>query len=72
MSVEATLRLAFNDNKSAQNFSGWLYLTGYESKSLFLNTVAVHLSSHGDRVVVMEEVFRRRGKILEDCVADDY
>jgi len=72
MSVDARLIITFRDNKAAQDFNGWLYHSGYATKTLFQNTVTVDLSSHGDRVVVMEEATRRRGKIVKDDVRDDY
>jgi len=72
MPVDARLLLAFPDSKAAQDFSGWLYHNNYTNKTLFQNTVAVSLASHGDRVAVMEEAMRRRGKIVEDDVKDDY
>lgn len=72
MSVDARLVAAFSDNKSAQAFSGWLYHNDYNNKMLFQDTVTVNLSSHGDRVVVMEEVLRRGGRIVEADVVDDY
>ncbi len=42
------------------------------NKTLSQNTVTVNLSSHGDRVVVMEEILRRDGEIAVDDVQDDY
>jgi hypothetical protein len=72
MPVDARLVVAFQDNKAAQEFSGWLYHSGYTNKTLFQNTITVNLPSHGDRVVVMEEATRRRAKIVEDDVRDDY
>ena len=72
MSVYAYLKLAFNTNKEAQRFSGWLFHSGYTSKELSQNIVSVTLPSHGDRVVVLEEAQRRKADILEDDVEDDY
>jgi hypothetical protein len=72
MPVDAKLVVEFQDNKAAQDFSGWLYQSGYANKTLFQSTVTVNLLSHGDRVVVMEEARRRRGTIVEDDVRDDY
>lgn len=64
--------LAFSDNKAAQYFSAWLYFNDYEDKSLFQNSVTVRLHSHGDRVVILEEALRRRGRVVKDDVVDDY
>jgi hypothetical protein len=72
MSVDARFVVAFRDNKAAQDFSGWLYHSGYTNKTLFQSSVTVNLSSHGDRVVVLEEATRRHGKVVEDDVEDDY
>ena len=72
MSVDARLIITFRDNKAAQDFNGWLYHSGYATKTLFQNTITVNLLSHGDRVMVMEAARRRHGKIVEDDVRDDY
>jgi hypothetical protein len=71
MPVDVRLVLAFPDNKTAQDFSGWLYQNNYTNKTLFQNTVTVNLLSHGDRVVVMEQATHRGGKVVEDDVKDD-
>jgi len=62
MAVDVRLVLAFPDNKTAQDFSGWLYHKNYTNKTLFQNTVTVNLLSHGDRVVVMEEATHRAAR----------
>jgi hypothetical protein len=71
MPVDAKLVVAFRDNQSAQDFSGWLYHRSFTNKTLFHNTVTVNLLSQGDRVTVMEEAISRGGEILEDDVVDD-
>jgi hypothetical protein len=70
MAAYVKLVAGFSDNKSAQWFSGWLYDSGYTNKTLSQNTVTVTLASHGDRVVVAEEVSRRGGHLIEDTVED--
>ena len=72
MPVDVRLVVAFQDNKAAQDFSGWLYHSSHTNKTPFQNTVTVNLSTHGDRIVVMEEATRRHGEIVKDDVKDDY
>jgi hypothetical protein len=68
MAIEAELMFAFTGERSAQEFSDWLFHNGYTNNTLFLNTVRVMVSGNRDRVVVKEEVHRRGGTIIEDNV----
>ena len=56
MSTFVTLETKFPSNKKAQQFSGWLYQEGQPNKTLSGSMVSVILPSHGDRLVVLEEV----------------
>ena len=71
MAIEAKLVLAFTGNKSAQEFSDWLFHNDYTNSTLFLNTVRVIVSGYRDRFAIREEAHRRGGTIIEDDVRQD-
>lgn len=71
MSTFVYQTITLPDNKAAQSFSYWLHQEGYNNKSLSGSMVEVTLPSHGDRFVVLEEVRRRGGTIIEEEIEDD-
>jgi hypothetical protein len=66
MAIEAELVFAFTGERSAQEFSDWLFHNGYTNNTLFLNTVRVIVSGYRDRSSIREEAHRRGGTIIED------
>ena len=56
------LVLAFPDNKTAQEFSGWVYSKGYPEKIVFQNTVTLDVLN-GDRRRIVQETTDRNGQV---------
>jgi hypothetical protein len=56
------LVLTFPDNKTAQQFSGWLYLEGYPDRVLEQNTVMVEVPCD-ERDAIAEEAEGRNGRV---------
>jgi hypothetical protein len=56
------LVLTFPDNKTAQQFSGWLYLKGYPDRVLEQNTVTVEVPCD-ERDAIIEEAEGRNGRV---------
>jgi hypothetical protein len=71
MAIEAEFVLAFTGNKSAQEFSDWLFHNDYTNNTLFVNTVRVIVPGHRDWFSIREEAHRRGGTIIENDVRHD-
>jgi hypothetical protein len=56
------LVLAFPDNKTAQQFSGWVYSEGYPERIVFQNTVTLDVLN-GDRKRIVQEATDRNGQV---------
>ena len=56
------LVLAFPDNKTAQQFSGWVYSERYPERIVFQNTVTVDVLN-GDRTRIVQEATDRHGQV---------
>ena len=56
------LVLAFPDNKTAQQFSGWVYSEGYPERIVFQNTVTLDVLN-GDRRRIVQEATDRNGQV---------
>jgi hypothetical protein len=56
------LVLTFPDSRTAQQFSGWLYLEGYPDRLLDQNTVTVELP-YEERDNIIEEAESRNGRV---------
>ena len=56
------LVLAFPDNKTAQEFSGWVYSKGYPEKIVFQNTVTLDVLNV-DRRRIVQEATDRNGQV---------
>ena len=64
------LVLTFPDNKTAQQFSGWLYLEGYPDRVLEQNTVAVEVP-YDERDGIIEEAEGRNGQVAREHQGPD-
>ena len=56
------LVLAFPDNKTAQQFSGWVYSEGYPERIVCQNTVTLDVLN-GDRKRIVQEATDRNGQV---------
>jgi len=56
------LVLTFPESKTAQQFSGWLYLEGYTDRVLDQNTVTVEVP-YDERDKIIEEAESRNGRL---------
>jgi hypothetical protein len=56
------LVLTFPDSKTALQFSGWLFLEGYNDRILDQNTVTVELP-YDERDNIIEEAESRNGRV---------
>jgi hypothetical protein len=63
-------RLTFPDSKTAQQFSGWLYLEGYTDLVLDQNTVTVEVA-YDERDKIIEEAESRNGRVARGDVVEE-
>ena len=65
--TDVRLTLTFPDNKTAQQFAGWVYSEGYPERVVSQNTVTVKVL-HGDSGRIVKEATGRKGQVVNsDC-----